>query len=69
MVCVVTNDCVTSTVETVVSAGKVKVDTKLEPDSVIVLTMVEAGRVTVESTVVVVTLPGSLLIMVDVTAG
>jgi hypothetical protein len=62
-------DCVIKIVETVVSTGKVKVDTKLDPGSDTVLKMVEAGKVTVESTVVVVTLPGTSLTTVDVTAG
>jgi hypothetical protein len=66
---VVMTDCVIKIVETVVSAGKVKVDTKLDPGSDTVLKMVEAGKVTVESTVVVVTLPGTSLTTVDVTAG
>ena len=44
-------------------------DTKVEPGSEIVLKMVEAGKVTVETTVLVVTLPGSSLMIVDVTAG
>lgn len=64
-----TNDCVTKMVEIVVSAGNVKVDTKLESGSDMVLVMIEAGKVTVESTVLVVTLPGSSLTTVDVTAG
>lgn len=64
-----TNDCVTKMVETVVSAGNVKVDTKLESGSNTVLVITEAGKVKVESSVLVVTLPGSSLTTVDVTAG
>lgn len=62
-------DCVTKTVETVVSAGRVKVETTLEPGRDTVVKMVDAGKVIVESTVLVVTLPGSSLTTVDVTAG
>lgn len=64
-----TNVCVTKMIETVVSAGNVKVDTKLEPGSDTVLVITEAGKVAVESTVLVVTLPGSSLTTVDVIAG
>jgi len=66
---VVTKDCVIKIVDTEVVAGRVNVDTEVEPGRDIVLKIVEPGKVTVASWVLVETLPGNWLITVEVTAG
>jgi len=52
-----------------VVAGNVTVATEVEPGREIVLNTVDPGNVTVDSTVLVVTLPGNWVTIVEVTAG